>query len=46
MYESPRITKVGSVPDLTLGIGELGNKDQYLKFLPFGPDPKDPPVGS
>ncbi|WP_165372810.1 lasso RiPP family leader peptide-containing protein [Pengzhenrongella frigida] len=32
MYESPRITEVGSVRDLTLAQGWNGNDDKFLWF--------------
>lgn len=39
MYESPSITEVGSVRDLTLAQGLTGNDDRFLWFT-WGTDPK------
>lgn len=44
MYESPSITKVGSLPELTLAQGISGSDDKFL-FFTYGTDP-EPPVGS
>ncbi|WP_413452168.1 hypothetical protein AA0Y32_12190 [Georgenia phoenicis] len=47
MYAPPRITEVGSMPELTLAQGLHGNDDKFL-FFTWGTDPKpgNPPVGS
>lgn len=45
MYESPRITEVGSLPDLTLASGH-GLKVDGLFDWGNTPYPDDPPVGS
>lgn len=38
-YESPRLTKVGSLKDLTLGEGVRGNDDVLLWFIRWGTNP-------
>ncbi|MEE6283047.1 lasso RiPP family leader peptide-containing protein [Georgenia sp. MJ170] len=48
MYESPRIMKVGSVPELTLALTGHGRDDNIFGFK-FGQNPTnptDPPIGS
>ena len=45
MYVSPRITTVGSVPELTLAQGVSGKDDKFL-FFSWGTNPEPPPVGS
>ncbi|PYG00676.1 hypothetical protein SAMN05216184_103249 [Georgenia satyanarayanai] len=45
MYTSPRITEVGSVPELTLALTGHGRDDQVWLFK-FGDKPDQPPVGS
>lgn len=37
-YESPRLTTVGSLTDMTLGQGLSGNDDRFL-FFTYGIDP-------
>lgn len=45
MYAPPRITEVGSMPELTLAQGTDGKDDKLLWFA-WGTKPGDPPVGS
>lgn len=45
MYESPRITAVGSLPELTLATGYGWNHDGVYLFTRDS-KPTDPPVGS
>lgn len=38
-YESPTLSEVGSVRELTLGAGAVGNDDTLHWFIKRGPDP-------
>lgn len=37
-YESPRLTTVGSLKDMTLGGGHGGTDDIHVWFLRIGPE--------
>lgn len=45
MYAPPRITEVGSMPELTLALTGHGTDDNIFGFK-FGDRPDHPPVGS
>jgi len=39
MYESPTLTEVGSVRELTLGKGFKGSDDSFLGIINWGTNP-------